>query len=64
MVGLYPWGRLPLVLGVLLALFGWFVSGSASRFRIAVGLLASLFVLSLPLLLLGDSMRIALDILE
>ena len=62
--GLYPWGRLPLVLGVIVSLLGWIVAGPRSPSRVIFGLGVSFFLLSGPLFLLGDSMRVALDILE
>lgn len=64
MSGLYPWGRLPLVVGVLMAVVGWLASRTLTNLRIAVAAIASVLLLTIPLNLFGDSMRIALDILE
>lgn len=62
--GLYPWGRLPLVLGSVALASGWFLSGSATRARAVAALAASALLFGLPLAIYGDSIRVALDILE
>lgn len=64
MSGLYPWGRLPLVLGVCLVLFGWVMVGSRKPARLVAGVVVAILLAALPLALWGDSARVALDILE
>lgn len=64
MTGLYPYGRLPLVLGACLVLLGWVMVGSTKPVRVIAGIVAAALLIGVPLALFGDSARVALDILE
>lgn len=64
MSGLYPWGRLPLFIGASAAVLGMCLLAGGRRGRTALALVAGAVVLTEPLRLFGESMWIALDILE
>ncbi len=62
--GLYPWGRLPLVLAVLAVAAGWLSFGPSSQRRTIVAAAVALVAFGIPMVFLGDTMQIALAILE
>lgn len=62
--GLYPWGPAPLILAAAVALVGFALALRQRRRLATVGIVVTLTLSLFALSQLGDTMAVALDILE
>lgn len=62
--GLYPWGRGPLLVAALIAVAGFAIVYQRSRVVGGIGLFLTVASIAVGSIVLGEEMRVALDILE
>lgn len=62
--GLYPWGMFPLIIAALFVFFGIVLGSPPKMWRGVLAFAIALLIVNVPLLMFGDSMWIALDVLE